>query len=411
MGNPLLNTEKKKRTIINIIYYALLIALFYGFMKYAFGLFLPFIIAFVVAMALQRPINFVTQKTKINKGVVSGVMVLSLVVLTGFLISLMGVKLWEAFLDFLAFLSRKFGDLPTFVNKLGVWITERTAFLPDSAETAVNEKVASLVKTFNEDPSGAAAVSSIDFSSIVKNVDFSTITSSLSGVWDTAKKIPMFLVAIVVSIFSCCFMASDYDRLVGFVKRQFDGRAENLSKAKKIVTTSFKNLIKAYLLIILITFLEMFIGLYALKILGIYRGKWIFFIALGTAIVDIFPVLGTGTILWPWAFYSFISGDIPMAIGIMVLYAFITVMRQFIEPKLVAGQLGLPPFITIIGMYIGVKLFGFIGLFAVPLTIIFIKLLNDEGIIHLWKTSASKTTEDSENKESSGDLNDNAEKI
>ena len=100
-----------------------------------------------------------------------------------------------------------------------------------------------------------------------------------------------------------------------------------------------------------------------------------------------------------------------MAIGIMVLYAFITVMRQFIEPKLVAGQLGLPPFITIIGMYIGVKLFGFIGLFAVPLTIIFIKLLNDEGIIHLWKTSASKTTEDSENKESSGDLNDNAEKI
>ena len=62
-------------------------------------------------------------------------------------------------------------------------------------------------------------------------------------------------------------------------------------------------------------------------------------------------------------------------------------MRQFIEPKLVAGQLGLPPFVTIIGMYIGLKVFGIIGMFMVPLTIILIKLLNDEGVIHIWKNA------------------------
>ena len=99
-----------------------------------------------------------------------------------------------------------------------------------------------------------------------------------------------------------------------------------------------------------------------------------------------------------------------MAIGVIVLYVFITIMRQFIEPKLVAGQLGLPPFVTIIGMYIGARLFGIIGIFAVPLTIILIKLLNDEGIIHLWKTSRDAEKEKSD-KESSGDTNDNVEKV
>ncbi len=410
MENPLLNTEKKKKTIINVIYYALLLTLFYCFMKYAFGLLFPFIFAFIVAMMLQKPINFVSEKTKIKKGVVSGIMVFALVIVVGILVSFLGVKLWEAFGEFLAFLSRKFGDFPTFVNKLGIWIIERTGFLPDSIEKLVDEKVISLVEKFNNG-GGAAAVSSIDVSALIKNVDFTTVTSSLDGIWDTAKRIPTFLLATIVSIFACCFMAADYDRLVGFLKRQFAGKGDNFSKAKNIVTTSFKNLIKAYLLIIMITFVEMFVGLYALKILGIYKGSWIFFIALGTAIVDIFPVLGTGTILWPWSVYSFISGDVPMAIGIVVLYVFITIMRQFIEPKLVAGQLGLPPFITIMGMYVGMRLFGIIGIFAVPLTIILIKLLNDEGIIHLWKNSEDVKEKENSDKESSGEADDNIEKI
>ena len=189
-------------------------------------------------------------------------------------------------------------------------------------------------------------------------------------------------------------------------KRRFAGKSENFSKAKTIVTTSFKNIIKAYILIILVTFCEMFLGLSVLKLFGIYKGSWVFFIAIITAIVDIFPVLGTGTILLPWSLYSFISGDIPMGIGVLILYIFITVMRQFIEPKLVAGQLGLPPFLTIMGMYIGLKVFGIIGMFMVPLTIILIKLLNDEGVIHIWKND-----EKEENISDGGNSNESTEKI
>ena len=413
MGAPLTGTERKKNTIINILYYAILLALFYGFMKYAFGLFFPFILAFIVAMAMQRPINFISQKTKIKKGIVSGVMILLLVAVLGFLISLLGVKLWDGIQGFVDFLVTKFGSLPEFLDKAEIWIADRIAFLPDSVEEMANSKAEELIETVKSlvnsqsDEIAEKLTKLPNISSMLGKVDFSAISDLTSGVIDTAKQIPTVFLATIVSIFACCFMASDYDSLSGFVKRQFAGKSDNFSKAKKIITTSFKNLIKAYILIILVTFTEMFLGLSVLKLFGIYKGSWVFFIAIITAIVDIFPVLGTGTILLPWSLYSFISGDIPMGIGILALYIFITVMRQFIEPKLVAGQLGLPPFVTIIGMYIGLKVFGIIGMFMVPLTIILIKLLNDEGVIHIWKNA------DDEEKEitDGGNSNESTEKV
>ncbi len=392
MEKHLGSTERKRKTVINIIYYAMLLGLFYCFMKYAFGLFFPFILAFLVAMAMQKPINFISEKTKIKKGVVSGVMILLLVGTIGFLISLIGVKLWDALQGFIEFLMRKFGDLPNFLDKAQVWVAERIEFLPASLESMINsnvENIISTVKNFLSEKSSELPVvkeSAVNLPDILGKLDFSAITSSIGGVWDKAKQIPTVFLATIVSIFACCFMAADYDSLVGGLKRQLSNKSDNLSKAKKIITTSFKNLIKAYCLIICVTFAEMMLGLGVLKLFGIYKGSWIFFIALITAIVDIFPVLGTGTILLPWSLYSFISGDIPMGIGVLILYIFISVMRQFIEPKLVAGQLGLPPFLTIMGMYIGLKLFGIIGMFMVPLTIILIKLLNDEGVIHVWKS-------------------------
>lgn len=412
MGTPLTGTDRKKNTIINILYYAILIALFYCFMKYAFGLFFPFILAFIVAMAMQRPINFISQKTKIKKGVVSGFMILLLVAVIGFLISLLGVKLWDGIQGFVDFLVRKFGDLPNFLDKAELWIADRISFLPASVEEMINTKADELIETVKglvtsqSDEIAEKLPELPKISSMLGKVDFSAITDLTSGVINTAKQIPTVFLATIVSIFACCFMAADYDSLVGFVKRQFAGKSENFGKAKKIITTSFKNLIKAYILIILVTFTEMFLGLSVLKLFGIYKGSWVFFIAIITAIVDIFPVLGTGTILLPWSLYSFISGDIPMGIGVLVLYIFITVMRQFIEPKLVAGQLGLPPFVTIMGMYIGLKIFGIIGMFMVPLTIILIKLLNDEGVIHIWK-NAEKEEEISDG----GNTNESTEKV
>ena len=126
-------------------------------------------------------------------------------------------------------------------------------------------------------------------------------------------------------------------------------------------------------------------GFYILRLLGIFNSNYIAVLSLVIAIIDIIPVLGTGTVLLPWIAYSLITGNFGMAIGLGIMYAAITVIRQIIEPKLVAGQLGLPPFLTISAMYVGLKIIGVLGMFIAPMIIIMLKLLNDEGILHLWK--------------------------
>ena len=67
----------------------------------------------------------------------------------------------------------------------------------------------------------------------------------------------------------------------------------------------------------------------------------------------------------------------------IIIYVCITVIRQVIEPKLVATQLGLPAFLTIVSMFIGSQIFGVIGIFILPITIVMLKLLDDEGILNI----------------------------
>ena len=150
-------------------------------------------------------------------------------------------------------------------------------------------------------------------------------------------------------------------------------------------------MIRAYGLIMCVTFLEMVLGLSILKLFGIYENGYIFAIALITAVIDIVPVLGTGTVLIPWAIWMFFSGDVAM--GLLVIYGVITVVRQIVEPKLVASQLGLPAFVTLMAMYIGSQLFGFVGLFLLPMTVMLLKVLNDDGVIHIFKVPPEEAAE------------------
>ena len=200
--------------------------------------------------------------------------------------------------------------------------------------------------------------------------------------------IPSAVIGVVVSIIACVFMTSDYEKMLGFVKRQLPERHLNkLRDARTVTLSSLKKMFKAYSLIILITTTELTIGLGLLKLIGVFDIKFSYVILISViiALVDIVPVLGTGTIVIPWAVISFLNGDPKMGIGLIVIYVAITIIRQIIEPKLVAGQVDMSPIVTIMAMYIGTKTLGVLGFFILPFTCIVIKRLNDEGIIHLFK--------------------------
>ncbi|MCR4563105.1 MAG: sporulation integral membrane protein YtvI [Clostridiales bacterium] len=371
------DVERKRKFIIDILYIAVLVALFYIFMHYGFGLFMPFVFAFFLAICLQKPVNFFVRKTPLKRGVVSTVLVLLIVFAIITIISLIGARIVSEFKGFFQFLMSKFDNMPEFIEQIKKWFANNLNFLPDSVKTSMSDSITNFLH--NTFISAEEAEKSSSFS-------FGSLLSPIMSIISSAKAIPYVLVGILVSIITCCFMTSDYPNIRDFILNQFSPeKAKKIAQAKHLIFSFLGKMGKAYALILTITFIEIVVGLSLLSILNIYTGGYIVIIALLTAIIDIIPVLGTGSVLIPWAVISLITGNYALGIGLLVMYAIITVIRQVIEPKLVAGQLGLPPFLTLMAMYIGSQIFGVLGIFLLPLSIITIKALNDEGIIHLYK--------------------------
>lgn len=377
---------KRKKFIIDTAYFVIVVGLFYLFMKYAFGILTPFIFAMFVAMLLQRPVNHITQKTRIPRGITSTILVLLVIFVFGSIIAFLLAKVFTEIKGFIDFLMIKLEDVPLFIAQIEEWITAHLTFLPQK----LNDSLAATVTNFLEKLFGISAQTGMDIAGAASGAsksgfDFSVLSSPLGAIWGTAKQIPQVFVATLVGIVCCCFMTSDYSTLRSMVMTQAGEKAKTISRTKEIIFSTLGKMGKAYGIIIFVTFSELAIGLTILKIFGIYESGYIFAISIITAIIDIIPVLGTGTVLIPWGVWSLCTGEIGLGIGILIIYAVITVIRQIIEPKLLASQFGLPAFITLFAMYIGTQLFGFIGLFLMPLTVMLLKVLNDEGVIHIFK--------------------------
>ena len=87
----------------------------------------------------------------------------------------------------------------------------------------------------------------------------------------------------------------------------------------------------------------------------------------------------------PWAIFSLIGGDWGFAVGLIVIWAVITIVRNIIEPKIVGSQLGLHPVVTLCSMFVGAQLFGVIGLFGFPIGLSLLRYLNDHGVVRLFR--------------------------
>lgn len=371
--------ESRKAFIINFFYFAIFICLYYFTVKYAFVYIFPFLVAAALAIFLQKPVRKISSKLHIKAhGAVSIIFVLLIVVLIVGVAVLLGWLVAGELEEFFDYLFSKFHSLNDVVETLKSFALQITAKLPQGISPTVDKY---LLSFFNK-LSGESSV-----------IDMSMLSAPLSGAWSVVKGIPSVFLAILVTIISCVFMTSEYDLIKNTILGMIpECKGQKLVSSKQTVTRGVGKLIKAYLTLMLITFSEMFLGLNLMKIIGVYEGGYIAVIAFVTCVIDIIPVLGTGTVLIPWSVYCFVTGDIGLGVGLIIIYCVITVLRQIIEPKLVANQAGLPAVATIMAMFIGVRIFGAFGIVLLPLTVIVLKLMYDEGVIgHKELIQAEKT--------------------
>lgn len=174
--------------------------------------------------------------------------------------------------------------------------------------------------------------------------------------------IPNILLGVIVAVIAAFYFTLDSQSIKAGLKALLPSSAcRLLTQIKKEAAAAAVGYLRSYSLIMLITFAEIFFGL---SVLGV---EYSFLIAAISAIVDILPVLGAGTVLIPWALFCLISHELFLGIGLIILYVVIILVRQFIEPKLVGESLGLHPLVALVAFYLGYRLFGFAGILIAPL--------------------------------------------
>lgn len=320
------------------------------------SLFLPFLLGYLFSLAVNPLADMLQKRLKIPRGL-SAVLVMVLII--GILGGVVTFGIWKivdearlVYTQFPSIYAHIRDTIHSFGNKMSV--------IYDNLPQNVQEALAAL----GEGISDRAA----DFINVK-----STPVVDYAG--NFAKALPSVFVAVIVFILSSYFMVSDNRIVSAAVEKVIPGRfAERFNVVKSELKKYLGGYCKAQVILMCISFVIIFIGL---EILGI---NYALLIALLIAVLDALPFFGSGFVLWPWTLIAFVNGSVKLGIGLLIIYAAVTVMRRFAEPKIVSNGAGMHPILTLMSMYVGYKTLKIGGLILGPIILMVVTSFYKAGI-------------------------------
>ncbi|MDO4815059.1 MAG: sporulation integral membrane protein YtvI [Bacillota bacterium] len=354
--------ERYKSFLLKSGYWAAIVLIAVVFIKYLLGPLTPFLIALAIAMPMQPVARKIAKRTRINRRFASVVLVLLCYLVLVALVALLVAGIASVIVDFADMLPDYFVEsIQPAIEKLGNNIIDKLdRFIPN-----INDKVNNAMPDIVSQISGTV----MNFSVAV-----------LTWASDVGSKLPGFLLGTVICVIASIFLAVDYDKAATTVMGILPLKVrEILLVAKRALGAIVGKYLKSYMIILLMTFAELAIGLW---IVGI--GKPLRIAAL-IAVFDILPIVGSGLVLAPWAIINLIQGNYGIGVGLAVLWVIVIVVREYAEPRIVGKQVGLHPLVTLVCLWVGLKLGGALGMFALPIGLLVILDLKAEGIISFEK--------------------------
>lgn len=329
----------------------------YLLLPYVISLFLPFILAYIIALIANPLVKFLEKKIKIKRKYSS------LVIIVGVLAGIVAV-IYYAISTIISFIIDIVNNVPAITG-------------------AVNDITTKLQEIGNK----FGTIESFDIlntiSSYINSLIETTSTFIIEFTGNTISFIPMFLIIFFITILSAYFMLKDYTKL----KINFLEKSPKFQLIKKEIFDVLKNYLTGQFKIMFVIFGILTIGF------GLMKIKYFILIAFLVALLDLLPVFGTGTVLYPWIAISLLYGDYNQALFLLIIYVVAFLARQLLQPKIISTSIGLEPLPTLIFMFIGFKIWGLTGLIlAPPIGLIIIKIIKlgifdnyKEYVIYLYK--------------------------
>ncbi len=311
----------------------------WALVKYVLPALLPFLIAYALSLPVRPGAAWLSGKTKIPEKIWAALLIVLMSALITFL-------LWKG-------VSLLVSEAEEMIGSAGEMLTDEKSSLSVSIS-----KLSALLDKITPDKGG--------LSGTLKGV----VTGALSKLSEAAAtaagsiiaSAPSAVFAVAVSFISLFYFALDADGIVADAKKYFPEKVLSaVARTSGKVKRAAKRFLKAYLTIMLITFAELLVGF---LVIGV---RYAFIAALVISLVDLLPVLGTGTVMVPWALILFITGESGRAVSILALFCVMYAVRQFIEPKIVGSGAGVHPIFALISVFAGFRLAGVGGMLLGPL--------------------------------------------
>ena len=325
--------------------------------------FAPFVAGWIIAWIANPIVHFFEKKLKIRRKAGSAfviVMVVGLVVLAiyaaGSLLLDQGLGLLSALPDMWESME---GDFEQIARNFSV-IYEK---LPQNMQDAISQMSNSASEALGQ---------------LVGMIGTPTIAAAGS----LAMQLPSILIAIIMSLLSAYFFVAEREQIGAWLHRHMPRTVlSRYDMLRRSLLRAVGGYFKAQLRIEMWMYLLIVIGLTILRV------NYGLLIGLGIAMLDFFPVFGTGTVLVPWAVIKILSADYGMAVGLLIIWGVGQLVRQIIQPKIMGDSVGMPPLPTLILLYAGYRLGGVLGMIlAVPLGII-LYTMYEEGVFDTTKNS------------------------
>lgn len=352
------------------LWVALIISAVISFVLFATPLVIPFLVGWVIAYIMNPLVNLMQNKLKLARWLA---VCISLLLFLGVSLGLIVLAVTNIVLEI--------NDLSVIIqNNLAGWKTSFTNYInSDYIQDFINR----IINIYNENPVYKDTINTNLTSSGKTVTDFvsSFVKVILDGIVALLTSLPNAATIIIIALLASFFISNDWKKLRAKLQ---EWTPEFIFRPTMIIWKDLQKALfgylRAQLILISITAVFVIIGLLILRV------KYAITIGLLIGLVDLMPYLGTGAVMVPWIIIEFVQHDYYLGIGLSIVYGIILVARQILEPKVLATSIGLDPLATLVAMYVGLKLFGFLGLIIGPVSLMLLATFHRSGVFKdIWR--------------------------
>lgn len=303
---------------------------------------MPFVVALVLTWLLNPAIRALETRLKVGRGALSLVMVIFAVAVVGAVVAALIYALVSQVASFLQDWQSAWDTVLSGVNAVIAAVEEPLRLLPGS----VYERIAGL---------GDELVAWLG--DVVPRM----LTAAAGNAGSVAMSLPSWVVSVVICVMATYFISADYPNLraraARCVPREFRGF---FSHVKRVAANAFGGYVRAEFILSVLVTLVLLVGF------CLIRERYALLLAVALGVLDFIPIVGSGTVMVPWAVIDVALGDYRHAVGLMVIWGVIVLLRRLAEPKIVGNQTGLSPIASLFSIYVGMRLGGVLGMILGP---------------------------------------------